>query len=398
MNRIRGGKGEGVFGKRLTIFRMFGFEVRIDASWLFIFILVAWSLAGAVFPERYGNLSKGTYVAMGLVAALGLFASVVFHELCHSLVARRFGIPMEGITLFIFGGVAEMGEEPEDPKAEFLMAIAGPLSSTAASAVLLAGAFLARKAGWSTPVVAVLQWVGIINLLLAGFNLIPGFPLDGGRVLRSILWYVWNDLRRATRTASAVGSAFGGVLIALGVVNLLVLLNPIGGLWWIMIGLFVRAAAKQGLRQVIIRQMLQGEPVSRFMNERVITVAPSLTVEQLVEDYIYRYHFKMFPVVDEGRLVGCVSTREVRSVPRGEWVKKAVRDIQNACSVENILPPEEDAMKALEKMSKTGISRMMVVRNGDLLGIVSLKDLLAFLSLKLELEAPAGKAGRKEGS
>ncbi len=386
-----------MFGKRLTLFRMFGFEVRIDLSWVFIFVLVAWTLAAAVFPERYEGLSRGTYLVMGVTAALGLFASVVFHELCHSLVARRFGIPMEGITLFIFGGVAEMSEEPESPKAEFLMAIAGPLSSLAIAAVLVVAAVVARKLDWPPSVVGVLNWVGIINIMLAAFNLIPGFPLDGGRVLRSILWHLWSDLRRATQTAAAIGSGFGGVLIALGVLNLLVFLNPIGGLWWIMIGLFVRAAARQGLRQVVIREMLHGEPVGRFMNDRPVVVAPTVTIGQLVEDYIYKYHFKMFPVVDGDRLLGCVSTREVRALPREEWPQRTVGDILSACGAQNTLSPEEDALKALERMVKTGTSRMMVTENGRLRGIISLKDLMKFLTLKLELEtAGATPAGNSE--
>ncbi|MHC4714015.1 MAG: site-2 protease family protein [Planctomycetota bacterium] len=387
-----------MFGKRLTLFKMFGFEVRIDVSWVFIFVLVAWTLAGAIFPTRYGGLSRGVYLVMGVAAAIGLFASVVFHELCHSLVARRFGIPMEGITLFIFGGVAEMSKEPESPKAEFLMAIAGPLSSLAIAAVLAAAAAVARRSDWPTSVVGVLNWVGIINIMLAAFNLIPGFPLDGGRVLRSILWHFWNDLRRATQTAAAIGSGFGGVLIALGVLSLLVLRNPIGGLWWIMIGLFVRAAAKQGLRQVVIREMLRGEPVGRFMNDRPIVVPPTMTIGQLVEDYIYRYHFKMFPVADGERLLGCVSTREVRALPREEWPHTTVGEILSACGVQNTLVPDEDALKALERMSKTGTSRMMVVEDGRLLGIISLKDLLKFLTLKLELETPGARPADKSNA
>ena len=381
-----------MFGKRITLFTMFGFAVRIDFSWLIILVLVVSSLAMVIFPETYTDANGKkfpwfVYLAMGLAAALGLFSSIIFHELSHSLVARRYGLPMKGITLFIFGGVAEMSKEPESPKAEFMMAIAGPLSSVLVVGVFYGLALMGGRLGWPIPVTGVLGWIAFMNALLVGFNLIPGFPLDGGRVLRSILWQWKDNLRWATRIASQVGAGFGAVLIGLGFISLLMGGPAIGGMWWILIGLFLRGAAKQGYQQVLIRQALQGEPVSRFMNPNVITVDPELTIEALVDDYVYRYHFKMFPVVEDTRLVGCVTTRLVKEVPRDEWVTRTVGDVARKCSRANTIAPGTDAVKALAQMSRHRLSRLMVVEEDRLVGLVSLKDLMRFLALKVELES-----------
>ncbi len=377
-----------MFGKSIKLFKMFGFTVRIDLSWLIILALVVWSLAGAVFPNWYPDLSWEAHLVMGLIAAFGLFASIIFHELCHSLVARRYGLPMKGITLFMFGGVAEMGDEPPSAKAEFLMAIAGPAASVVVAGVFLGVALLGRQLAWPDTVVGVLFWIGLINGILVAFNLIPGFPLDGGRVLRAAIWQWKGNLRQATCVASRVGSIFGAVLIGLGFLTLL-LGNPIGGLWWILIGLFIRGAAKSGYQQVLIRQALQGEEVRRFMNADPVTVPSSTTIEELVDDYVYEHHFKMLPVVDDGRLVGAVTTRDVKEAPREEWSQRTVGEIASECTDENTIAPDADAIHAFTRMNQHQASRLMVVDDGELRGILSLKDLLEFLSLKLDLEGGA---------
>ena len=376
-----------MFGKSYPLFSILGFSVRADLSWLVIVTLVIWSLAGFVFPQELPGRPWGLYLAMGLLAALGLFASIVVHELSHSLVAQRYGLPMKGITLFIFGGVAEMSDEPPNPKAEFLMAIAGPVASVVVGAVCLAAAAVVAAAGGAAGAVAILRWIGLINILLVIFNMIPGFPLDGGRVLRSALWQWKKDLRQATRIAAKVGAVFGAVLIGLGFVSLL-LGNPMGGLWWILIGWFVRSAAKQSYQQVLVRQMLAGQPVSRFMNTQPVSVPPSLPLQQLVEDYIYRYHHKMFPVVDpDGRLVGCVTAGNLRNVNREEWPARTVGEVTGPCGDANTIEPQVDAMEALRRMSRNQVSRLVVTHDGRLEGILTLKDLLDYLALKAELEA-----------
>jgi len=374
-----------MFGRSIKLFNLFGFEVSIDLSWLIIAVLVSWSLAAGLFPYLYHGLPPKTYWLMGIVGALGLFLSVIFHEFCHSLVARRLGLPMKGITLFIFGGVAEMGDEPPSAKVEFWMAIAGPISSLG-----LAGAFYliylqAVSTGWPLPVYGVIRYLSYINVLLAVFNLLPAFPLDGGRVLRSILWGAWNDLRRATRVSSIIGSGFGIVLIAMGILQFIGG-DFIAGLWWFLIGMFIRGAAQMSYQQLLVRNALEGEPVRRFMNLNPITAPGSITVEQLVEDYIYKYHFKMFPVVEDERLVGFITTRQVKEVPREQWNRVTIGEIAKTGSHENTISPEVDAVKALALMHKTGNSRLLVVEGNRLVGILTLKDLMAFLSLKVELE------------
>jgi Zn-dependent protease/predicted transcriptional regulator len=377
-----------MFGKRITLFKLFGFSVRIDMSWLIIAALITWSLAANAFPHFYKGLSTQTYWLMGIVGALGLFVSIVFHEMCHSLVARRYGLRMKGITLFIFGGVAEMDDEPPSARAELMMAIAGPASS-----IILALGFgviylFGKLAAWPPPINGVIGYLGMINGVLAAFNLVPAFPLDGGRVLRALLWSWKDNVKWATRVASRIGSGFGLVLIILGVWNIL-LGNLIGGIWWFLIGMFVRGAANMSYQQLLTRQALEGEPVSRFMERNPVTVSSSISLEDLIENYIYKFHFKMFPVVEDGKLVGCISTREVKEIPRGEWPQRTVGELLTQCSVENTIRPDADSMQALSKMRKTGASRLVVVEGDRLVGIISLKDMLKFLSLKVELEEGA---------
>ncbi|MEZ6097791.1 MAG: site-2 protease family protein [Pirellulaceae bacterium] len=321
---------------------------------------------------------------MGLAGAIGLFVSILAHELGHAVVARRFDVPMRGITLFIFGGVAEMTKEPPSAKAEFLVAIAGPVVSVVI-AVACYAAGIYGAASLTAPIAGVLWYLGMINGVVVAFNMIPAFPLDGGRVLRSILWQAKGSLRWATRITSSIGSGFGMLLILLGVFSFIGG-NFVGGMWQFLIGMFLRGAAQMSYQQVLIRHALEGEPVERFMHADVITVPPSATVDQLVEDYIYRHHHKMLPVTDDGRLLGCVTTREVQRVARGEWDQRTVGEIVKPCADENTIQRNADAMQALSNMSRNGASRLMVVEDGHLEGILSLKDLLKFISLKVELE------------
>ncbi|MEJ2068028.1 MAG: site-2 protease family protein [Deltaproteobacteria bacterium] len=374
-----------MFGKRIKLFKIFGFEVGIDLSWIILAFLIAWSLSVGLFPFQFKGLSTETYWLMGIIGAVGLFLSIIFHELSHSLVARRYGMPMKGITLFIFGGVAEMSDEPTSPKAEFMMAVVGPISSIAIGLICYGIYTLGKQGGWPQPITGVVGYLAMINGLLAGFNLIPAFPLDGGRLLRSILWGIKGNIRWATRVASSIGSGFGILLIVLAVFQLF-RGNFIGAMWWFLIGMFLRGAAKSSYQQLMVRDALQGEPVSRFMSDDPVTVSPSLSVKDLIEDYIYRYHFKMFPVVDDGTLVGCVSTKEVKDIRREQWGQKMIGELAADCSIDNTVAPDTDAVKALALMNRTGVSRLMVTEGDRLVGVITLKDLLKFLSLRMELE------------
>ena len=374
-----------MFGKSIKLFKLFGFEVKIDISWLVIALLITWTLAKGSFPHYYQGFQDSTYWIMGILGALGLFIAIIFHELSHSLVARKFGLPMKGITLFIFGGVAEMTEEPPSPKAEFFMAIAGPISSIILSLGLFGVWFLGEGIGWSKPVLGVIFYLAFINLLLAGFNLLPAFPLDGGRVLRSVLWGMKDNIRWATRIASSIGAAFGIGLILFGVLSVF-MGNLIGGIWWVLIGMFMRGASQMSYQQLIVRRSLEGEKVRRFMVSDPVSVSPSISVEDLVEDYIYKYHFKMFPVVEDGKLLGCVTLSQIKEIPKEERYKHTIRGLAKSCTNENTIGPDEDAMKALAIMNRAKSSRLMVVEGDRLLGVIALKDMLEFLSLKVDLE------------
>jgi len=374
-----------VFGKRIKIFSLLGFEVRVDLSWVVLAVLITWSLARGVFPDYFENLPEQTYWFMGAAGALGLFLSIIFHELSHSLIARRFGIHMKGITLFIFGGVAEMSEEAPNAKAEFWMALVGPASSLLMSAMIFVLSRYGEGARWPVPAVGVLSYLAWINIALAVFNLIPAFPLDGGRVLRAVLWGLKNNLQWATRITSRLGSGFGIFLIAFGLYYI-IQGQFIGGIWWFLIGMFLRSAAQMSYQQLLTRQALEGEMVRRFMVTDPVTVPPTISLHQLVDHYIYRHHFKMYPIVEDGRLTGYVTLRQLKEIPHDQWDRITVREVAQPCSPAMTIPPDTDALQALSIMNRTGSSRLMVVEDDRLVGIIALKDLLQFLSLKLALE------------
>ncbi|RJQ71926.1 MAG: site-2 protease family protein [Desulfobacteraceae bacterium] len=374
-----------MFGKRLKLFRLAGFEVGADLSWVIIAVLIAWSLSMGYFPYRFENLSPRAYWIMGITGALGLFLSIIIHEFAHSLAARKMGMPMKGITLFIFGGIAEMGDEPPNAKAEFLMAISGPLASIALALGFYALYTGSTAAGAPLSFSGVIGYLAFINLVLAIFNLIPAYPLDGGRVLRALLWHLKKNMRWATRISAGIGSGFGIFLIILGVVRVLYG-NFIGGMWFFLIGMFLNGAAKASYQQLVARKALEGEPLQRFMNTEPVTVAPSLPLDRLVEDYVYKYHYKLYPVVEDQKLVGCVNFRDIRSVEKERWSSTPVKTLMQPCSLENTIAPQADAVQALSQMNKSATSRLMVVDQGRLTGIIALKDMLKFLSHKVELE------------
>jgi Zn-dependent protease/CBS domain-containing protein len=381
-----------MFGMRWRLFRLLGIPVSVDVSWLLILALLTLSFAEGFpsilhqyFPRDARSLAPAEYWIMGLITALAFFACIVLHEFGHALVARSRGMPITGITLFLFGGVSELGEEPRSAGTEFLMAVAGPLVSAVLAALFWIVAVLGYQGGWPHPVVIVLGYLAAINAMVLVFNLVPAFPLDGGRVLRSILWGATGNVRRATRWASYAGQAFAWVLIGWGVL-LFFSHNWLGGMWSVLIGIFLNGAAKSGYQEVLIRQALQGEPVRRFMNSNPIVVSPSLDLLRWVEDYVYRYHHRAFPVVADGRLEGIVTTQALSQIPRDEWTVHTVGDVMSTDLPAATIAANADAMDALGKMQRTGSSRLLVTDGDRLLGIVSLKDLLRFLDLKLELE------------
>ena len=378
----------GVPFRGFHLFTLFGFEVKLDLSWLLLALLISWSLGAGWFPARYPELSTHVYAWMGVSVAVGVFFSIVFHEFSHSVVARHYGMPIRGITLFIFGGVAEMESEPPDPKAEFLMAIAGPISSFLLAALLWGGTAIAQGAAWPDPVTGVLSTLAVINLTVAVFNLAPAFPLDGGRVLRAALWHWRRDLHEATFVSSRIGRGFGTALMIFGVVAF-VGGNLIGGMWWFLIGIFVRGAASSSYQQLVLKDLVEGQPVRRFMRSEPITVAPSVSIAEWVEDYVYRHHYKMYPVVDGSRLLGCIAVDSLQDVRREDWSSTQVADLMENRSASNTVDAGTDTMALLTNILKPGgRSRFMVVENDRLVGIIALKDLLELISLKLQIESP----------
>ena len=383
--------GESQKPGRLGQYRLFslsGFEVKLDLSWLLLALLITWSLGAGVFPEEYPDLPRRVYAWMGIACAIGVFFSIVFHEFSHSMVARQFGLPIKGITLFIFGGVAEMEEEPPNPRSEFLMAAAGPLASFLLAFLFTEMESLAVAKGWPVSFVGVFDKLALINFVVAIFNLVPAFPLDGGRMLRAALWKWKNDMRVATHISSRIGSAFGLGLMLLGGFSFFQG-NFIGGMWWFLIGLFLRGAATASYQQLLLKEVLREKPVKDFMRRNPVTVAPSVTVQDWIDDYVYQHHFKMFPVVDDSELRGCVSTNRIKQIPRAEWRDKTVGEVMDRVSDANSVPASTETTKLLSTMIRPNTaSRFMVVEDGQLVGMISLKDLQELIALKLEIESP----------
>jgi Zn-dependent protease/predicted transcriptional regulator len=373
-----------MFGSRWQLCRIFGIPFYIDLSWLIILLLITWTLTD-MFGRELPQQPSATYLAMALSAALSFFACIVLHEMGHALVGKAVGMRVKGITLFLFGGVAELGSEPNSARSEFLMAIAGPIVSLVLAGLFWLGSALGAQASWPLAVVLVLDYLALINLTVLVFNMIPAFPLDGGRVLRSILWGATGNLPRATYWAALLGQLFAWVLI-LGGVWLFFAGQYVQGMWMGLIGLFLKNAAQGSYQQVLIRQALQDEPVRRFMNPQPIVVDPGLDLQTWVDDYVYRHHRKSFPVAANGNLQGLVSTHVLSRIPREEWSRHTVGEIMQRDLDGISIASDADAMAALRKMERTGSSRLLVIDNGRLAGIISLKDLLHFLQFKLGLE------------
>ncbi len=381
-----------MFGTRWQLFRLFGIPVSLDLSWLIILALLTLTLAGLFptlmqqfYPEVAARQAPGFYWGVALLTAVLFFVCILLHEFGHALVARQQGLPIRGITLFLFGGVAEIREEPVSARTEFLMAIAGPLVSAGLVGLFALLTWVGHEAGWTPIVVIMLGYLAFINLLILAFNLVPAFPLDGGRVLRSILWGATGNLRHATFWASLAGRAFAWLLIAWGIVQFFAG-NWVGGIWLGLIGLFLNQAAQTGYQQVLMRQALLGETVRRFMNPQPIVVSPALDLRTWVEDYVYQHQRKMFPVTSNGHLDGVIDTRTLADIPRTDWPQHTVGEVMAKDLDARSIRPDADALEALAMMNRTGQSRLLVTEGDHLVGIITLKDLLRFLNLKLELE------------
>lgn len=378
-----------MFGRPLKLFTLLGFDIKVDFSWVFLAALITWSLGTQYFPLVYEGFDTRTYWSMGAAGAFGLFASIIFHELAHSVVARAFGMRIKGITLFIFGGVAELEDEPPSAIAEFLVAIAGPL----ASLFLAWGAFRIvelvqpGEAPVTTAPLAVLGYLGLINLVLAIFNMLPAFPLDGGRAFRAALWWWTGNMRRATLTAARVGSFFGLLFIVLGGFSVLQGGNIIGGMWWILIGVFLRGAAGSARVTETTMKYMQGETVARFMITDPVTVDPDVNLQRVIDETIYHHFHDVYPVADKnGHALGLLHTKVVNRIVPGQMQTTLVRDAMEPLGADNMIAPGLDAIRAVNLMNRSGNARLLVVDQGRLVGIVTLRDMLRLLELKMDLD------------
>jgi len=360
----------------LTIGRFGGVEVRLNWSLIAVFALISWSLAEGDVPSQKPRLSHGTYIAMGIVAAVLFLVSILLHELGHSLVARRQGIEVDSITLWLFGGVSQIKGRFKSAGDEFRVAISGPLVSIVLGVLFV----LIALAHPSSSVDGVAAWLGYINLILAVFNLLPASPLDGGRVLHAALWRAKGDFAWATRVASEIGQGFGYLFIALGLA-MFIFQGSFSGAWLAFIGWYLLQGARAEARYVATVQALDGLRVRDLMVPDPVTVDADSTIGRLMDDVAWSHRFTTYPVLDGGRPVGLVTFASVAAVPRSEWDTRRVRDTMIPLDQVPLLTEDEKAVDALAELSAPTANRGLVVDNGHLAGLLSITDLARALEV-----------------
>jgi len=376
-------------GQGIRLGRIFGIEVRLDFSWFVIFFMMSASLSVGMFPAEY-PLDAAARGALGVVAALLLFASVLVHELSHALVARAHGIEVSGITLFLFGGVAQIKGEPETPRAEFLIAGVGPVVSVFIGLFFLGAAYgVIQASDAARPAAALLSTVGLMNLALALFNLIPGFPLDGGRLLRSLLWQVTGSLRLATRWATLAGQAVAWMMIAYGLCFQVLLHKDLGGLWFVLIGWYLNNAARSAYQQLVLRESLSEVPVTDAMHRNLPVIDYDMRVGDFVHHYLLFTEFPAYAVVQNGETVGMVSLEDARRLQREYWGVTCVGAIAHGSGREHEIDAGRNAWDALVEMLEQDAPRLLVTQNDRILGLISRDSLARLAERKLRLDRPA---------
>lgn len=370
--------------KGIRLFKVFGIQISIDYSWFIVFILFAWSLSYGYFPYKHPGLATPTYIGMGVISALMLFVCVLVHELSHSVTANRLGLDIHEITLFIFGGVAQLSKEPEDAIVELKIAIAGPIASGVLAVIFGVLAALSARTPYVV-VTTVFTYLSFINIVLIIFNMIPGFPLDGGRVLRALWWAKTGDVNRATKVASSVGKGFALFLIFFGFFQVLAG-NFVGGLWAILIGFFVQRAAEGGYQQIVIKQALKGLKIKDVMSTGVVSIDGGTTIAEAVEDYFLKYHFVSFPVISGGHIAGLLLLSSVKAVEKEQWGTTLAKDVMHPLEPADTLSPDDAVSGALERMVGSTSGRFPVIKDGELVGIISRRDIMKMLEFKSGLQ------------
>ena len=367
----------------LKLMKIGGIQIILDYSWFIVFGLLLWSLSAGYFPMVYPDQTAQTYWLAGFLAALLFFISVITHELSHSFMAIRSGIKISEITLFIFGGMARLSEEAGDPKTEFKIAIVGPLTSFALALVfwLIQSALRGDQSSIIVEMFGYLVW---INIALGIFNLIPGFPLDGGRVFRAFWWWKTGSMIKATRLASDIGKGFAVVLMILGGVQIFSG-ALVGGLWLIFIGMFLRGMAEAGYKELMMTKSLEGARVQDVMIRDVVTAPPDLSLKQLIADYFLRYGYHGFPVTTDGKVSGMISLANVKDFSEEEQTEKKVEQVMAPVNRAMTISPETPLIEALRKMSQENIARLLVMRGDQMMGMITQTGLLRFLEIKRAL-------------
>jgi Zn-dependent protease/predicted transcriptional regulator len=370
-----------------------GIPINVHVSWLVIYGLITWTLAVGYFPHALPDLPAAAYWANGLLAAFLLFVSVLLHELSHSLVAIAHGLSVRDITLHVFGGVSHLEDEPPTPRAEFLIAVVGPVTSFAIAVVLwLVNASGLVQAPWAR---AVLGYLVVVNIAVGIFNLVPGFPLDGGRVLRAALWKWKGALDQATYVASRVGVGFAFALMALGVFQIFGG-AVLGGFWLIVIGMFLRGAADASYSQMALREALARLPVRDIMTREVVTVPADASVAQLA-DAFWVHHVTSFPVVAGDTVRGIASVQQVHAVPPEQRTQRRVSEVMRPLTDDLVVGPDDSAFDALDKATRNQIGRLAVIEHARLVGYLSLKDLTHVLALRGLPGQPRAVGGAARG-
>jgi Zn-dependent protease/CBS domain-containing protein len=365
-----------MFGTSWRVGRIAGIELRIDSSWAVIALLITYSMYLRV-SILYESLSTAGAVGIAILAAVLFFGSVLIHELAHALVSQTRGIRVQDITLFLFGGVTRARVESRGPGDEFLIAVVGPLTSGILAALFGIVAGFSRDV-LSSPLVGTLGYLAWINLLLAGFNLLPGFPLDGGRLLRSAIWKATGSFGRATRVASVAGQGVGWLLVAAGV-GFLLAGDLAGGIWFAFIGWFLVQAARSSYQELQLREMLRGVEAEDVMAGDLLRIPPELSLQDAVDDYFMRYDHGAFPVDEQGRTIGLLTLRGVRRVPREQWPARRVRDHMVPLGDQVVVAPDARMDQVMGKLQDGEAGRVLVVQGGEVVGIITPSDLTRWL-------------------
>jgi Zn-dependent protease len=370
----------------IPIGKAFGIQLRLHYSWFFIFVLVTFALAGVYFPDTYPAWSLSARIAAGLITSVLFFASVLVHELMHSIVSQRQGVPVQSITLFFLGGVSQITSEPKQPADEFRMAIIGPLTSLVIGGIFLGIYFQLRNVDTFAAqfVTGIVQWLGIINLFLGVFNLIPGFPLDGGRVLRSLIWWRSRNLTRATRIASNVGRAVGFIFIFVGIYFIFTG-NWLNGIWLALIGWFLESAAVGSYQQLLMQEMLKGHVASEVMSGDCVVVAPDMTIDHLVNGNILTSGRRCFPVGSDSELMGLMTLHNVKEVPREQWTTETVKEAMTPLDKLKWVRPDEELSSVLRILTENNVNQVPVVQDNKIIGMVSRENLLNFVHVRSRL-------------